>query len=198
MPPRPTSTPEPNDARSGWSDHHLVDAVLGGDTDAFRFLVARQAGQVTAVCRRILADPTEAEDVAQEAFLRAYRALGTYRGDGPFGAWISRIAARQAIGRLDGRPMTALLDEVAYALPSARAGDHPEAVTLEAEQRDAIREAVACLPRPQRDVVELRFFGDLSLEEIARTTRIPVGTVKSRLHRGLASLRASLPTRSQQ
>jgi RNA polymerase sigma-70 factor (ECF subfamily) len=179
-------------------DRQLVDSVLGGDTGAFRVLVERESAQVIAVCRRILGNPTEAEDVAQEAFLRAYRSLATYRGDGPFAAWISRIAARQALARLVNRPAATQLDETTADAALSATGDEPEAWALAGEQRAAVREAVASLPRQQRDVVALRFFGDLSIEEIAETTRTPVGTVKSRLHRGLANLRESMPSRSQQ
>jgi RNA polymerase sigma-70 factor (ECF subfamily) len=177
-------------------DRQLVDRVLGGDTGAFRVLVDREAAQVIAVCRRILGNPTEAEDVAQEAFLRAYRSLATYRGDGPFAAWVSRIAARQAMARLVSRPQATQLDETAAAITAA--SDEPEAWALAGEERAVVREAVAALPQPQRAVVALRFFRDFSIEEIAEATNTPVGTVKSRLHRGLASLRQSIPTRSQQ
>jgi RNA polymerase sigma-70 factor (ECF subfamily) len=179
-------------------DRQLVDMVLGGDTGAFRVLVDREAAQVIAVCRRILGNPTEAEDVAQEAFLKAYRSLATYRGDGPFAAWVARIAARQAMARVVSRPHAARLDEAAEAAALAATSDEPEAWALAGEQRAVIREAVAALPQPQRAVVALRFFRDLSIEEIAEATNTPVGTVKSRLHRGLASLRDSFPTRFQQ
>ena len=179
------------------SDRQLVDTVLGGDTGAFRVLVDREAAQVVAICRRILGSPTEAEDVAQDAFIRAYRSLATYRGDGPFAAWIARIAARQALARLVNRPDAAQLDETTETAATSSI-DEPEAWALAGEQRAAVREAVAALPQPQRDVVALRFFRDLSIEEIAATTNTPVGTVKSRLHRGLANLRDSLPSRSQQ
>ncbi|HEX6655597.1 MAG TPA: sigma-70 family RNA polymerase sigma factor, partial [Candidatus Limnocylindria bacterium] len=117
---------------------------------------------------------------------------------GPFAAWISRIAARQAIARLVNRPDAAQLDETVEGSAVSSSGEEPEAWALASEQRAAVREAVAALPQPQRDVVALRFFRDLTIEEIAETTKTPVGTVKSRLHRGLASLRDTLPSRSQQ
>ena len=71
--------------------------VLAGDGEAFRVLVEREQGPVIVVCRRITGDPDEAQDAAQEAFVRAFRALATFRGDGPFGAWVSRIATRVAL-----------------------------------------------------------------------------------------------------
>jgi RNA polymerase sigma-70 factor (ECF subfamily) len=189
-------TSDVTDAARG--DRQLVDAVMGGDTAAFRLLVEREEAPVIAICRRILGNEAEAEDVAQEAFLRAYRSLATYRADGPFAAWIARIAARQAVQRLVKRQPALELDETSGAAVASVTGDEPEASALAGEQRAAVRQAVAALPRTQRDVIALRFFSELSLEEIAQTTGTPVGTVKSRLHRGLASLRESMPSRSEQ
>lgn len=181
-------------------DRQLVDAVLAGNGEAFRVLVERESRPLIGVCRRILRDPVEAEDVAQEAFLRAYRSLGTYRGDGPFGAWITRIAVRIAAAHLLARgSLTELLDEQAdgggeSAQQQAAAGD-PEAEALKGERRSTILDAIAALPMDQRRVMALRFYGDLSLQEIAEVTNRPVGTVKSRLHRGLIALRDRLTAR---
>lgn len=180
------------------SDRQVIDAVLAGNREAFRVLVDRESQAVIAVCRRILHDPVEAHDVAQDTFVQAYQSLATFRGDGPFGAWLRRIAVRAAVGRLAARPDLITLDGEtldprAAALTS---GDDPEASVLDAEHRAAIIDAVESLPAPQRDVVLLRFYGDLSLEEIARVTNHPLGTVKSRLSRGVSSLRDQLSTRS--
>lgn len=181
-------------------DRQLVDAVLAGDGEAFRVLVERESRSLIRVCRRMLRDPVEAEDVAQEAFLRAYRSLGTYRGDGPFGAWITRIAVRIAAARLvERKDVTEVLDEEAAGADEATvlrgmAGD-PEALALTRERRAAIVQGIATLPPDQRRVVALRFYGDLSLQEIAEATNRPVGTVKSRLHRGIAALREHLTAR---
>jgi RNA polymerase sigma-70 factor, ECF subfamily len=180
------------------SDRQVIDAVLAGDREAFRMLVERESQTVINACRQILRDPVEAEDAAQDAFVQAYQSLATFRGDGPFGAWLRRIAVRAAIGRLAARlDLVTLdgetLDPGAAALTS---GDDPEAAVLDSEHRAAMIEAVASLPGPQRDVVLLRFYGDLSLQEIARMTSHPLGTVKSRLSRGVSSLRDQLSARS--
>jgi RNA polymerase sigma-70 factor, ECF subfamily len=178
-------------------DRQLVDAVLAGHTEAFRLLLERESPQVIAICRRILSDADEAEDVAQEAFLQAYRRLATFRGDGAFGAWVTRIALRQAFARLATRRGDEPLDpESELELAERQPSDDPELAALNKEHRVAIREAVAALPPAQREVVALRFFGSLSLEEIARSTGQPLGTVKSRLHRAMASLREGLAVRS--
>ena len=187
-------------------DRAAVDAVLAGDREAFRRLVERESGAVIRACRRILGDGGEAEDVAQEAFVIAYRSLASWRGDGPFGAWLSRIAVRLAVRQAGRRGTVVWRDpgtpagaddrlggEVARATDQAAlaAADRldPARLALRAERATELRAAVANLPEPYREVVALRFFADASLEEIARQTGRPLGTVKTHLHRGLARLR---------
>ena len=184
------------DARA--DDRQIVDAVLAGDREAFRVFVERESGSVMAACSRILRDPTEAQDAAQDTFVQAFQALATYRGDGPFGAWLRRIAVRVAIARLATRRETLALDDQILDRPRARADREfdPEERALGVEDRAAIVRAIGSLPAAQRDVVLLRFYGDLSLEEIAQATSHPLGTVKSRLARGMARLRDRLEPRS--
>ena len=179
------------------SDRQIIDAVLAGHREAFRVLVERESYAVIGVCGRILGDRVEAEDVAQDAFTQAYKALATFRGDGPFGAWLRRIAIRVAIARLAARREVIRLDGEAVDPRAAmlRSPDDPEARALDVEHRAAIFDAVATLPDSQREVILLRFYGDLSLQEIARVTSHPIGTVKSRLSRGVASLREQFTSR---
>jgi RNA polymerase sigma-70 factor (ECF subfamily) len=183
-------------------DHQLVDAVLGGDRDTFRLLVEREGPSVVAACARVLGDRGEAEDVAQEAFVIAYRSLSTWRGEGPLGAWVARIAVRLAVRRAGKRRQVVWLDPLAADadLPNAerfRTAGRADAVDpahdLLRSERDAqVRAAVAALDEPYREVVALRFFAERSLNEIAATTDRPLGTIKTQLHRGLARLRTAL------
>lgn len=179
-------------------DRQLVDAVIAGDHEAFRALIDRESQSVIAICHRMLGDPVEAQDAAQDAFLQAYRALATFRGDGPFGAWLRRIAIRAAAARQSVRREAVRLDAEALDPRAAalESGDDPEAAAMDVEQRAIVLDAVDTLPDAQRDVILLRFFGDLSLLEIAQVTSHPIGTVKSRLHRGMAALRDQLEPRS--
>jgi RNA polymerase sigma-70 factor (ECF subfamily) len=170
-------------------DHGLVAAVLAGEREAFRALVEREQGAVYRACLRILGRAHDAEDVAQESFLMAYRSIGTYRGDGPLGGWLMRIATRQAFRRLGQRRDAA---ELPPELPIGAAGGDPVAAALAGERERAVRLAVAALNGPYREVVALRFFAELSLEEIAATTGRPVNTVKTHLRRGLERLRPLL------
>jgi RNA polymerase sigma-70 factor (ECF subfamily) len=183
----------------------IVEAVLAGDREAFRRLVEREAPVVVRACYRILGDQGDAEDAAQEAFLTAYRSLGSWRGEGPFGAWLTRIAVRIALRMAGKRRTVAWRDpRTDDEAPSAadRAADRaavdatawtdPAVLSMRAERSTELRTAVAALPEPYREVVALRFFGDASLEEIARQTGRPLGTVKTHLRRGLARLRGSL------
>jgi RNA polymerase sigma-70 factor, ECF subfamily len=188
-----------------------VAAVLAGDADAFRALVERESRTVVRTCYRVLGDLHEAEDAAQEAFVTAYRALATWRGDGPFGAWLARIATRIAVRRAGRRRPVAWIDprpvaddgaapergRVGEAALTAALGGMPDPAQLaiRSERAAAIRAAVAGLEEPYREVVVLRFFSDLSLAEIAAQSDRPLGTVKTHLHRGLQRLRRSLEIR---
>lgn len=174
---------------TGVDDRALVDAVLDGDRDAFRLLVEREQRVVYRACLRILGRPHDAEDVAQEAFVMAYRSIASYRGDGPLGGWLLRIATRQAFRRLRQRRETS---ELGSALVLNAPGADPLAAALADERQRAVRLAVASLGEPYREVVALRFFGEMSLDEIAATTHRPVNTVKTHLRRGLERLRPVL------
>ena len=179
------------------TDRQVVDAVLAGDRDAFRLLVDRESRAVIATCQRVIGSSSDAEDAAQEAFTRAYLALATFRADGPFGAWIRRIAIRVSVARVAAAHAAVSLDDERNHMNADRqAGTDPEVQLLDAEERAALIDAIRHLPSDQREAVMLRFFGDHSVEEIARLTDRPIGTVKSRLSRGVASLRDQLGVRS--
>jgi RNA polymerase sigma-70 factor (ECF subfamily) len=175
-------------------DRALARALAAGDPAAFRAFVEGEATPVLRICHRILGSLEEAEDATQDVFVLAYRALGSYRGDGPPGAWVARIAARECWRRrsrgVRRGAVTVPLDETTTTTLAGPAD--PERDLLTAEQAAAVRDAVASLQEPYREVVALRYFGELSVAAIATATGRPEGTVKAQLHRGLERLRSRL------
>jgi RNA polymerase sigma-70 factor (ECF subfamily) len=175
-------------------DLQLARSLAAGDEAAFHQLVEMETRAVFRTCYRILGRVDEAEDATQETFVLAYRSLASFRGEGRPGAWLARIATRECWRRAAGRnrraAATTALDEVLIeTLPGAAS---PLGEVLAAEERARIRQAVQDLGEPYREVVALRFFGELSLVDIATATGRPVGTVKAQLHRGLERLRRAL------
>ena len=143
---RVTTSDEPRDDRA------IVDAVLAGDQEAYRVLVERESAAVVRACHRVLGDLHEAEDAAQEAFVTAYRSLASWRGDGPFGAWLTRIAVRIALREAGSRRSITWLDTSPSA-PDEAASDPGQRAAASAAI-DGCREhgplALDC-PRRTRD-----------------------------------------------
>ena len=178
----------------------IVKAVLDGDRDAFRVLVDREAAATVRACHRILGDLHDAEDAAQETFVIAYRSLDSWRATGSFGAWLRRIAVRVAVRRASSRRPVIRLDPISVdgddgsfgpADRLASAAQDPADASLQVEQAVELRRALQTLDDPYREVVLLRFYGDLSLAEIALETGRPVATIKTHLRRGLLRLRSA-------
>jgi RNA polymerase sigma-70 factor (ECF subfamily) len=166
-----------------------VAKVLAGDVSAFEPIVRRWQKPLVNLAYRFCRDRSRAEDMAQEAFLRAYRSLASWRGDAAFSTWLFALATnlyRSEIKRLP--PLTTQLDEAVGVL--ARRAVEP---IVDEERRDRmVRNAVLTLPAKYRDVLTLFYFHGMDVARSAASLGVPQGTVKARLSRGRDILRGKL------
>src|SRR6266704_6548887 len=166
------------------SDAELVELVLAGEQDAFAVLVERYKDAVQNLAYRMLGNVTEAEDVTQEVFVRAYTQLATYKSVHKFSTWLLSIASHLAIDQLRRRRFLALpLEDVPFLEWIVDEGSGPEQTALEGEQQDEIQTYLQRLPSKYRAVIVLRYWYDLSYEEIAQALKLTPALVKARLHR---------------
>ena len=169
---------------SAANDEALVARVVAGDAAAFEGIVRRWQSPLLNLAWRFCRDRGRAEEMAQEAFLRAFRNLAQFRGDSAFSTWLFALATnlyRTEVRRLPATPLS--LDEIAE--PS-----DPRMASFEDSSRDeSLRRAVLALPAKYRDAVLLFYFHEQDVPAAARTLRIPEGTVKARLFRGRELLR---------
>ncbi len=172
------------------TDQQLVDRVLAGDKNAFNLLVLRYQHRVAALISRFIHDAQEVEDVSQEAFVKAYRALPLFRGDSAFYTWLYRIAVNTAKNHLvsrSRRPPASDVDvdeaELTDMGAVLRDIENPEGSLATAHLKQAIVEAIEDLPEDLRTAFTLREFSGLSYEDITEVMDCPVGTVRSRIFR---------------
>ena len=171
-------------------DRDLVKRVQRGDSAAFDLLVRKYQHRIAALIGRYVADWSECQDVAQETFIRAYRAIGSFRGDAQFYTWLHRIAvntAKNHLVSLGRRPPSADIDVTdAEQFDSGvrlRDTDTPEREMMRQQMEQTVLRAVEGLPEELRAAITLREVEGLSYEEIARRMDCPVGTVRSRIFR---------------
>jgi RNA polymerase sigma-70 factor, ECF subfamily len=158
-----------------------------GDTQAYACLVERHRPFVLSLAYRLCGSSEEAQDVAQDAFVRAWQALPRFRGDASFRTWIYRITSNVALERLRKQPAVPISDEQATADDAS-----PETLALRSERQRAVQRAIARLPSESRLVLVLREYEGLTYQEIATVAGIPLGTVMSRLHYARQWLRQHL------
>ena len=180
-------------------DLELVRRVQRGDSAAFDLLVRKYQHRVVALVGRYVHDWSEAQDVAQDTFLRAYRALGNFRGDAQFSTWLHRIAVNTAKNHLVAhkrRPPGEDIDiDDAENFESAlrlRDNDTPERELMRQEMEQTVMRAVEALPEELRTAITLREVEGLSYEEIAQQMQCPIGTVRSRIFRARDAIDAQL------
>ena len=179
----------------GRSDEELVEACQAGESSAFDLLVTRWEDKIRGACYRLLGSEEESRDAAQEAFLKAYRALPGFKREARFSSWLYQIAVnlcRDRLRRRKGRSLVSLdaLEEVGPVIAGRGLAAHDLVEQL--DLRRAVRRAVGALSEEQREVLILKEYQGLTFLEIAQALDLPVSTVKTRLYRGLGQLRLRL------
>ena len=180
-------------------DKELVSRVQQGDKGAFDQLVRKYQHKIIVLVNRYVKDPSEAQDIAQESFIKAYRALGNFRGDSAFYTWLYRIAINTAKNYLVSRArrsseytVDVLEAEQVENAPQLQGMDTPEQELFNEEIIEAIKFVIDGLPEEMRIAIMLREFEGMSYEEISQAMDCPVGTVRSRIFRAREAIDAKL------
>jgi RNA polymerase sigma-70 factor (ECF subfamily) len=196
-----SSAPDRRDL-TGLDDVDLVAHAKAGDARAFRTIMERHNRRLYRVARTLLRDDTEAEDVVQEVYLRAFTALSGFRGDASLATWLTRITLNEALGRKRKQRPTVGLDTVdamqdsgAQILRFPNMSNDPERSAAQREIQKILEASIDALPEPFRVVFVMRDVEEMRIEETADFLGIRPETVKTRLHRARRLLRASLDER---
>ena len=184
------------------SDAMLVERTVAGDQKAFELLVIKYQRRIQRLIGRMVRDVDLVEDIAQETFIRAYRALGQFRGEAQFYTWLYRIAvntAKKALMDLKRNPTVSENayksdddDETSRVENELTTSETPEAVVASKEIAEIINAAMQALPEELREAITLREIEGLSYEEISEAMNCPIGTVRSRIFRAREAISAKI------
>ncbi len=178
---------------SNCDDNALVQEVVAGDTEAFRPLVERHQGRIYYLGLKFFRRREDAEDFAQEVFVRAFERLGSFHGEVPFSAWLYRLAYNLAVNQYHASRRR--LVEVSVEEPAAETTVTPETLYLKGESVHWLRGVLRELPEAYNAVVKMHYFDGLTYPQISRILEIPVNTIKSHIFRAKALIRRKLQLR---
>lgn len=179
-------------------EQRLIEQLKAGETEAFRELVERYKKQAYYVAYDLMGTHEDAEDISQEAFIKVYQSIGSFRGEARFSTWLYRIVVNLCISEKRKKSSKEMeyygdtIPEAAHHAQDIDPSEHPEKALQSQKIQEHIREALDKLPSQQKTVFVLRFYQDLSLKEIGRIMKLSEGTVKSHLFRTLRKLREYL------
>jgi RNA polymerase sigma-70 factor (ECF subfamily) len=179
-------------------DRELIERLQTGDTTAFRELVERYKKRAYFVALDLMGTHEDAEDISQEAFIKVYKSIGSFRGDAQFGTWLHRIVVNLCISEKRKKSSKMMeyygdtIPEEAHHWHGGDSPDHPEKALRSRKIQGHIQEALDRLPAKQKTVFVLRFYQDMSLKEIGKILKLSEGTVKSHLFRTMRKLREYL------
>lgn len=192
-----TDTDMPETPPQAWSDagdHALVDACLAGHSEAFAVIVERHRRQVYQVCYRFVNNHEDASDLAQDAFVRAYKGLRGFNQQSALSTWLYRIAVNVSLNKVAVKaPRTESIAAREY--PDER-GERPDAAMLRGERAAEVRAAIARLPNKQRATLILRVYHDMPHDQIAEILGSSVGAVKANFFHAMANLKKLLQKKS--
>ncbi|MGE3276242.1 MAG: RNA polymerase sigma factor [Vicinamibacterales bacterium] len=172
------------------SDAQLVAAAVGGARDAFDVIVTRHRRVVYQVCFRFAGNPEDANDLAQDAFVRAWRGLRTFKGQAQLSTWLYRIAVNVCLNRVSARRLD--VEPLESDRFEDRHAEDPRSGLIREERAVAVRRAIAALPRKQRATLILRTYHEMSHQQIADILGSSVGAVKANFFHALANLKRIL------
>jgi RNA polymerase sigma-70 factor (ECF subfamily) len=174
------------------TDQELVDEVRKGRRSAFDELMRRHQERIYWAARRFVGNHDDAEDVAQETFVKAYLALGDYRGEARFFTWLYRIAFNLAVSAVRKRQVVSYLRQSELVRRVFPEPERPDSILELAETEERLLRAVAALPEKQRAVFTMHFFDELSYEEISEILTTSVGGLKANYHHAVRKVREYL------
>jgi len=177
------------------TEHELINRAGRGDQAAFEQLLSAQEGRMYAVALRMCGNREDAQDCMQEAMIRIFRAISTFKGQSSFATWVYRITMNSCLDELrrrKARTSTSLDAMLENGFSPTDENDTPEHHSLQSEQRRLLERAIADLPEDMRAAIVLRDIQGCSYDEIAQTLDTNVGTIKSRISRGRERLRSVL------
>jgi RNA polymerase sigma-70 factor (ECF subfamily) len=174
------------------TDLELIQEVRDGHREAYTELMRRYQQRVYWVARRIVGDHADADDVVQETFVKAYLALGEFRGDSGFYTWLYRIAVNLSLNAVRKRQVVTYLRESELLNRMLPSGEDPSSAVEEEEAASVLRKAVDRLPEKQRAVFIMRYYDEMGYEEIARVLKTSIGGLKANYYHALRKIQSAL------
>lgn len=170
-----------------------IQAILSGDKQAYAHIINKYKNQLFATILRMTRNPQDAQDLVQEAFIKVYKQLGQYNGNGSFSGWIYRVAINHCLDELRKKHYS--MKQVEMNEEMAPTSVHPEVILLKKEKQRQLERLIATLPKDERIIILLRYVNELSYEEMSEILDIPVSTIRNKLHRAKKKMRTTIEQR---